>query len=139
VDDGDIWSKGSLLIRSAETPADSITAHIGIEPTRVNRVGAAASESRRSARSGNNAWCYESPAGYDETAETQALALLEVFEPVRDRIASLPSDCEVEVWLGLTAAGLGRLHVLDYGTVKRIADLGASLVIDFYSAEGTNE
>ena len=79
-----------------------------------------------------NLWSLKSPMSGTGTIDEQLEALLGVLVPAVQS-GHLPGDCELEISLGVTADGMGRLHDISAASVRHAAALGASIRIDAYS------
>ena len=87
----------------------------------------------------SHSWSLSSPLPDSEPLQLHVAALLGLLHERRDRVISLPPDCEIELLLGLTASPMGRLHDIDAESIQTMADLGLSVRIDLYESDATDD
>jgi hypothetical protein len=135
----DPWSSASVYVRSAACAPEVLTETLGLVPAFTHRRGEPLSRRRPDGpRREWNGWSLSSPLPDSAPLQLHVAALLDLLHERRDRVLSLPPDCEIELLLGLTAAPLGRLHDIDAESIRRMADLSISLRIDLYEADLTD-
>lgn len=112
-----------------------ITKRIGIEPHFVAERGERCVVSSRIIVEPSGTWGISTREMLESTSvERHLLALIEILEPIREELFTLRVEMELEIdfscfWA--SAHGHGG-PVISPGTLRRIADLGATLGFDFY-------
>ncbi|WP_336640961.1 DUF4279 domain-containing protein [Microbacterium sp. USHLN272] len=117
-----------FVVRSMETPLESITEVLGIQPTGVIPRGTVL-------RSGRvqecNVWCIDSDRmdnTEDDRTGTVALRwLLDACRPAAGRVPRLPADCETRIWWTADSDSTQGGFVLPVELMAQIAALGVDL------------
>lgn len=126
------WFAVTLVVRSTSTLLETVTMCVGRSPTSTHERGDLVSERNpESPRRAENVWRLE--------ASNLALeSLSDVVEEFLGSVATtstLPDDCTIELRIGLTARPMGHLVDLSSAVVRRLAELGASVILDVYDSD----
>ncbi len=85
---------------------------------------------------GHTKWALKSGLGEDRDLEDHIKWLISFASDRRDAIASLRTDCEVDIFCMFTSLnGQGGI-ALDHATMSELGALGIDLLFDLYLSEG---
>ena len=134
------WSSASIYIRSSTCAPEVMTEILDLVPEFTHRIGDPVSRRTPDGpQHRSHSWSLSSPLPDSEPLQLHVAALLGLLHERRDRVISLPPDCEIELLLGLTASPMGRLHDIDAESIQTMADLGLSVRIDLYESDATDD
>jgi hypothetical protein len=120
-----------LTITEYECPAEEITRILGIAPTATWSRGEPMHPRAKNVHH-QNGWSFSPPCDPATGLEEQVTALLDLLAPHTDRFAALPSGVEIDLSCVLYAYTERPAIGFSAQTVRRFAQLGAGIDIDYY-------
>ena len=129
----------SLRIQHAHLPARAVTARLGIEPSDSFEVGDSFSRGTRPRT--HSSWSLDSTVSKDgDDLEGHLRELLDVLLPLREPLANLATEGYTMNWWCFIGEEDGQGGVtLSDALLRDLAVLPASLALDIYAGEGSDE
>jgi hypothetical protein len=130
------WSSASIRVSSATRDPATVSKALGLEASHATTRGDPISPRQPDGpHHPLHVWTIRSPLPGSAALDAHVEWLLATLQARRDAVIGVAQDCEIALWLGLTASPLGRLHDLDSRLLRQMADLGLSMVIDLYDPD----
>lgn len=120
------------LCVSGEFDPDDLSRVLAINPTEVRRAGEDTPRKRAKAR--KTSWCVTNTRHGDDSIEDGVCAMLELIWMHRDDLAKFADTWPVSLVLAVSVSFRQDRpeYSLSPSTLRRIADLGTTLVLDIY-------
>jgi hypothetical protein len=125
----------SLDVMDFPGTLEELTRRIGVRPDRALKAGEriGASVKRRTA----DRWSIDAPADDDLSLQEQILALLKRVSPLAPQLSELPPPTTVTISCGILDYTRGVALNFEREVVAAIAEMKASLDIDYYDMSST--
>lgn len=129
------WSRAGLRLFSTMLAPDEIGEVLGLQAARSFRLGDPISSRSRGVRP-QHGFFVKSGVSADEPLEEHLIALLALIEGVGDRLQSLRSQVDADIFCGFSSGNGQGGFTLSPPTLRRLADLELDLILDLYPPPG---
>ncbi len=127
------FARASFSIHSTETDPDRITEALGLQPTKVGRIGEGRGLGKPRSR---HYWGVDGPRlGNTEEDQTGSAALAElvsIMRPAAGKVQNLPADCDAAIWWSADSDSTQGGFVLPAELLSALAELGVPLFGTIY-------
>ena len=128
--------RASLLITSSTTTAVEVSRVLGVQPDRAWAVGDSITDHPGSGKHRNHGWKLRAPTTDSDDSESQTSALASILERLAPRLASLASDCKLEVVIAAYTRRARPFIGMSAETMRVFGGCGCSLNCDIYDLSG---